>query len=335
MTREQPSPAWDLLPKLLPERVPGRTWIPRPNALGLQRLGARFAHLEVFEPLRPSALELEGLGVASSCELPVGSFDLVVLVPTRQRVESLGLIAQALSRLAPSGELLFVCANDQGARGYLTHLQQLGEVEALSGNKCRYLRLTTSAITRPELLESWRRDAAATQVGEFHTEPGIFGWEKVDRGSELLAQSLPRLLGTGADLGSGYGYLAHSIKQKSTDGQVHLIEADARALACSRRNLAACGGVEFHWRDVTREAAELPQRLDWVVTNPPFHTGNKTDPDLGRAFIAASVRMLKSYGRLYLVANRFLAYEDLLREHFATVERVADSDGFKVIHAKR
>lgn len=335
MSIESTMPAWELLRKLLPEKVSGRIWVPRPSPQGLLMVRERFEQFEVFEPMRPVALELEALGLETHTALPAGPLDFALVVPTRQRVESLGLIAHALKHLAPSGELLFVCGNDQGARGYLTHLKQLVDVEAESGNKCRYLRLRSSDIKAPELLEKWSADAAATKVGEFHTEPGIFGWNKIDRGSELLAQSLPKLLGVGADLGSGYGYLSRSIKTKSPDVHVHLIEADARALACSKTNLEGFPATEFHWCDVVAEPKRLPQRLDWVVTNPPFHTGNKTDPDLGRAFIEASVKMLKNYGRLYLVANKFLGYEELLKENFSSVERVADVDGFKVIHAKR
>lgn len=335
MSAEPTMPAWELLRKLLPERITGRTWVPRPSPQGLSLVRERFEQLEVFEPMRPVALELEALGQRPHTTLPTGSVDFALVVPTRQRVESLGLIAQALKLLAPTGELLFVCGNDQGARGYLTHLKELVDVEAESGNKCRYLRIRNSDIKEPALIEEWISEAATTKVGEFHTEPGIFGWNKIDRGSELLASGLPKLLGVGADLGSGYGYLSHHIKTKSPDAHVHLLEADARALACAKKNLERFPATEFHWCDVVTESKLLPQRLDWVVTNPPFHTGNKTDPDLGRAFIEASVKMLKSYGRLYLVANRFLAYEDLLKENFSSVERVADADGFKVIHAKR
>lgn len=335
MSAEPTMPAWELLRKLLPDRVSGRTWVPRPSPHGLLMVRERFAQLDVFEPMRPVALELEALGLGTHTALPAGPLDFALVVPTRQRVESLGLIAHALTHLAPTGELLFVCGNDQGARGYLTHLKELADVEAESGNKCRYLRLRPSEIKAPELLAKWAADAATTKVEEFHTEPGIFGWNKIDRGSELLVASLPKLLGVGADLGSGYGYLSHHIKTKSPDAHVHLLEADARALACAKKNLERFPATEFHWCDVVSEPKLLPQRLDWVVTNPPFHTGNKTDPDLGRAFIEASVKMLKSYGRLYLVANKFLAYEDLLKENFSSVERVADADGFKVIHAKR
>lgn len=335
MSTESTMPAWELVRKLLAEKISGRTWVPRPSPQGLRLVRDRFEELAVFEPMRPVALELESHGVVTQTKLPEGPIDFALVVPTRQRVESLGLIAHALKHLTPSGELLFVCGNDQGARGYLTHLKELAEVEAESGNKCRYLRLRAADLKAPELLEKWISDAAATKVDAYHTEPGIFGWNKIDRGSELLALSLPKLLGVGADLGSGYGYLAHSIKTKSPDVHVHLLEADARALACSKTNLEGFPATEFHWCDVVAEPKRLPQRLDWVVTNPPFHTGNKTDPDLGRAFIEAAVKMLKSYGRLYLVANKFLAYEDLLKENFSSVERVADVDGFKVIHAKR
>ena len=89
--------------------------------------------------------------------------------------------------------------------------------------------------------------------------------------------------------------------------------------------------VAFHWHDVT---AGLPARCDVIVTNPPFHAQGRADrPDIGRAFIAAAADALQAGGRLWLVANRHLPYEDALGARFASVRTVAQAQGFKVIEA--
>jgi 16S rRNA (guanine1207-N2)-methyltransferase len=43
--------------------------------------------------------------------------------------------------------------------------------------------------------------------------------------------------------------------------------------------------------------------------NPPFHQGKHADTSLGAQFIRQAHASLKRGGRLFLVANRHLAYE--------------------------
>ena len=57
--------------------------------------------------------------------------------------------------------------------------------------------------------------------------------------------------------------------------------------------------------------------------------GYLEDPDLG----AAAAEALKPGGRLWLVANRHLPYEQTLNERFGEVRVAGERDGFKVIAA--
>src|SRR5690606_3946938 len=115
-----------------------------------------------------------------------------------------------------------------------------------------------------------------------------------------------------------------------------LYEADADALDLARANLqpfADRARLGFHWHDV---ATGLPRQYDFAVTNPPFHAQTRTGrPDIGRAFLSTAADALRSGGRLWLVANRHLPYEDVLAARFATVRKVAQADGFKVLEAVR
>jgi 16S rRNA (guanine1207-N2)-methyltransferase len=80
--------------------------------------------------------------------------------------------------------------------------------------------------------------------------------------------------------------------------------------------------------------AGLPQRYDVIVSNPPFHAQGRADrPDIGRAFIAAAADALNPRGRLWLVANRHLPYEQVLDARFASVRIAAQDNGFKIIEA--
>ena len=105
-------------------------------------------------------------------------------------------------------------------------------------------------------------------------------------------------------------------------------------MSLARANLADAGAsatLDFHWHDVT---AGLPQRYDFIVSNPPFHTQSRADrPDIGQRFITAAAAALKPGGRLWLVANRHLPYEQTLNDQFGEVRVAGERDGFKVIAA--
>ena len=68
--------------------------------------------------------------------------------------------------------------------------------------------------------------------------------------------------------------------------------------------------------------------------NPPFHEGKEADPLIGLKFIAAAAQALRPEGQLWLVANRQLPYENLLTEAFAQMDKIVETGGFKVLHAR-
>jgi 16S rRNA (guanine1207-N2)-methyltransferase len=278
---------------------------------------------------------------------PQARWPLVMLLPPRQREAARAMFAQALARLEPGGRILACMPNKEGARSGEADLARIaGPLTSLSKHHCR--AFWSGAIETPvdaELLVQWQALAeprwipwAQVPGGGFHSRPGIFAWDRVDPASALLAEHLPGdLAGNGADFGSGWGCLSLAVLERCA--AVHaldLFESDARALACARLNLAPHAGrarIGFHWHDV---AKGVPGHHDFVVSNPPFHAaGREARPQLGRAFIAAAAHALRPGGRLWLVANRQLPYEQALADAFDRVRGIVQRDGFKVIEAIR
>lgn len=344
----EPSAEWGLIGRAIADELPrfqnARVWIPQPEdnpAFFAALQGLNRNNIEVFQTFRPAIEALKRHRLKAQQTLPEGPLDLVLCVPTRQRAESLALIAHGLLNLSPDGALAFACHNTQGAGGFLSKLKEVVPgLEAESGKKCRWVLIQAAQIQNRAVLLEWVKAAAPVLVPgtQFHSVPGIYGWNKVDRGSELLVSTLPPLTGSGADIGCGYGYLTHEVLTRSPEvAHVVLVEADARALDCARQNLAPFGKrCHFHWLDATLpEGHTVLQNLDWVVMNPPFHENAETNHGIGRAFIETAAAALVSGGQLFLVANHFLGYEKLLSVRFGQVQRVLDKDGFKVIHARR
>lgn len=292
---------------------------------------------QTFRPAA-DALERDGWTVRDTDAEGDARFPLVLVLPPRQRDEARALFARALARCATGGTVVACMANDEGAKSGEADLKALcGLSGNLSKHHCRVFWSTHDpARIDADLLARWAALDAPRAIldGRFVSRPGVFAWDRIDPASALLAGHLPAdLAGRAADLGAGWGYLSHELLARCPGiASIDLYEAEARALDLAKRNLAdARVPTTFHWHDVT---TGLPQRYDVIVSNPPFHAQGRADrPDIGRAFIAAAADALNPRGRLWLVANRHLPYEQVLDARFASVRTVAQTDGFKIIEA--
>ncbi|MBR2534897.1 MAG: class I SAM-dependent methyltransferase [Hyphomicrobium sp.] len=259
--------------------------------------------------------------------------NLIVHAPA-STIERRAVLAIALRALAPSGRLIAFAANTKGGSRIADELEGFGCAIETS-HKRRHQIVTTS------------RPAAAIGIDEAITagaprllpdldlwsQPGLFNWDHIDAGSQLLMDHLPPLSGRGADLGCGLGIITRAIRRDNPAANVTLIDIDSRALELARRNVSG-DGIATLWTDV-RTARELPTGLDFVVSNPPFHDAGEEDKTLGQAFIMQAARMLKPGGVLWLTANRHLPYEATLKELYASVEQVAQAQGYKIYAATK
>jgi 16S rRNA (guanine1207-N2)-methyltransferase len=292
---------------------------------------------QTFRPAA-DALERDGWAVRDAHADDDARYPLVLALPPRQRDEARALLARAVMHCAPGGAVVACMANDEGAKSGEADLKALcGLSGNLSKQHCRVFWSTPDpSRIDADLLARWAALDAPRAIldGRFVSRPGVFAWDRIDVASALLAAHLPAdLSGRAADLGAGWGYLSGELLARCPGiASLDLYEAEARALDLARRNLSdARVPVDFHWHDVT---TGLSQRYDVIVSNPPFHAQGRADrPDIGRAFIAAAADALNPRGRLWLVANRHLPYEQVLDARFASVRVVAQDNGFKIIEA--
>jgi 16S rRNA (guanine1207-N2)-methyltransferase len=184
-----------------------------------------------------------------------------------------------------------------------------------------------------DVFADWAAPPPAQGDHGFFTTAGVFSDGAVDKGSALLAESLPEKLPSKmADLGAGWGYLAAPVLARKGVASLDLIEAETLSLDCARLNVTD-ERVKFHWADATTFQPKIG--YDGIIMNPPFHSTRTAEPSIGRAFIASAARMLASHGKLWMVANRHLPYEQALRDSFRNVDEVAGNGAFKVFHATR
>ncbi|MFC1536273.1 class I SAM-dependent methyltransferase [Pseudomonadota bacterium] len=294
--------------------------------------------LFLLQHFKPEYNQLKRMGL--KCSLQIDSdVDVALLIPSKNKQQTLGWMAEAINSLVDGGKLIASCANSHGAKSYEKALKELtGNVSSSSKSKCRLFSARKSESLNRELAAQWMADASPRKA-ESHgliSQPGNFCWEKPDIGSQLLLKHLPHeLSGRGMDLCSGYGLLSVDILKNSPDIEMlYLVEADRLALQSAELNMKPWQEkVEVHWLDAAQEA--LPLKLDWIVCNPPFHRGHERDITLGQAIIANGCKSLKRGGKIYMVANRKLPYEATLDRMLMQHHMTAQEQGFKIIEATK
>ncbi len=291
-----------------------------------------------WQPDKALADAWERAGFIRIDDLGDERWPVVLVLPGKSREETLAWFTLARDHVASGGTIVVAMPNTAGARRFEKLLAQAtGDVVSLQKHKCRAFRATNNGGFNESVFDEWRVGMAPQAIPETSmvAQAGTFSANRIDPGSIFLADHLPRTLhGSVADLGAGWGYLSDAVlklcpKIESLD----LFEVDARAVACARANLGGHDrSVTYHWHDVT---TGLPTSYDAIVMNPPFHTGQATNIDLGRRFMQVAMESLNRDGELFLVANRQLPYESVLESSGLEWRIAAEDKTYKLLFAKQ
>ena len=306
-----------------------------------------------WQPSKPRATAWENAGFPRVDDLTAEKWPLVMMLPGKSKDETLAWFAMAKDRLEPGGRLLVAMPNTAGAGRFEKELSRAaGNITSIQKHKCRAFHAILDGADEA-VFNAWRTLGAPREISGFTVRAGIFSSDHIDPGSQLLADHLPaHLRGKVADLGAGWGFLSDAVLKRCPNvSKLDLYEADARALDCARRNLThrpsqnaisafSCSSsapegapeINFHWHDVT---TGLFDHYDAIVMNPPFHTGQATDVDLGRTFLKVAFASLHRGGKLLLVANRQLPYEAVLETSGLAWRKVAEDKIYKLLFAEK
>ncbi len=258
-----------------------------------------------------------------------GPYAAVIVCLPRSKAQGRALVAEAAALVESGGMILVDGQKTDGIESMLRELRGLGIASAVL-SKAHGKLLWFAATPLPA---AWQARGPQPVDGGFVTAEGVFSADGIDPASRLLGDSLPDKMGPRvADLGAGWGYLSARILERDTVKTVDLVEADHNALDCAAINVTD-PRARLHWADATLWKPDAA--VDAVVMNPPFHTGRASDPDLGRAFIAAAAAMLTAQGRLWMVANRHLPYEASLAQYFTDISELGGDNRFKILMAAR
>jgi 16S rRNA (guanine1207-N2)-methyltransferase len=274
--------------------------------------------------------------------LPNATYDDIVYRVSKERLLVHHCINESYKHLNEGGSLHLIGSKDEGIRTHGRNAQQVFATNehAKKHGDVYHIRLqkpSASSQSTPDFLDS--KDYGHLRnctVGELHfvSKPGVFGWNKVDRGSALLAEYVNTLLakkkspGSVLDLGCGYGYLLLATaalpfsKRHGTDNNAAAVDAAKASFA--RAELS----VQVTLDDC---AAQLEGGYDWILCNPPFHQGFSTSGALAETFLSQIKRLLSPQGRALVVVNQFIPVERVAQGKFNHIETVLNEHGFKVL----
>lgn len=276
------------------------------------------------------------------------SVDAVTIRIPHEKGALLPLLLDAHRVLRVGGRCWLAGGNAEGSKPAVRLLETLfgGTATVAQGGGHRLVVATRRdaplpddpALRTPWLDREAYRTVPVTLRGHalvLHTRPGVFSWEHLDEATALLAEAMRIPEGARVlDLGCGAGVLG-LLASRLAGVAATFVDADAEALASTRRTLTAAGLAEARVLASDAGEAVLGETFDVVVTNPPFHHGKATTLDVPRQFIADAHAVLARGGWLQLVANRTLPYEGVLRELFGDHAVLVESPRFKVLAARK
>ncbi|MBR9911899.1 MAG: class I SAM-dependent methyltransferase [Gammaproteobacteria bacterium] len=294
-----------------------------------------------------SACKAQGLNAEFSdydcSRLPPASFDRIVYRVSKEKPVVHYLINRALGLLKVDAELILAGEKGDGIKTYADKAGKLFGTKAAAqkhGNSYLARIRKTSGAGSGTALDD--RDYETVRViAELDgqpvvSKPGLFGWDKIDAGSEFLVTVAADYLAAShmqpanlLDLGCGYGYLTLCSASWPSLRERWATDNNAAAIHCAQLNADAFGlPVNLSADDC---GARIQSQFDLILCNPPFHQGFSVDAALTEKFLRHSRQRLSRGGVALFVVNQFIPLERLATRHYSGVEQLASNGKFKVL----
>ncbi len=168
----------------------------------------------------------------------------------------------------------------------------------------------------------------------FETDSGVFSRTELDRGTEVLLDTLPdEVRGRALDMGCGWGVIGVAIGKHWPETAITMADINQRACDLSRKN-AQAHGVQATVIESDGYEKILGQTYDLILQNPPIRAGKAVIYQM----FADAAKCLNENGELWLVIRKqqgapsAITYLNTL---FGDVETLEKKSGFWIIRCRK
>lgn len=297
-------------------------------------------HAGVFNRLKSQGSHTPAYGYDDPVLAPGLSDTVVVLLP-KSRAELSMRLALARHLIAENGRVILVGEKKEGIAGAVRQLrQQLPQSAKVdSVRHCQVWQADGVAPSAHFQLADWMQWYSIERKGitlDVAGLPGIFSDGELDAGTAMLLDTLaaqPPVAGRALDFACGAGVIGAWWQRFQAWGSgaaepIDGVDVQFQAVTCASATYRRAGAMG----QITASdgLAAIKDQYQTVVTNPPFHTGVRTDMSVTEQFLLGVSQHLVKGGELRLVANRFLPYEPLIRRHIGVARVLAEDSRFVV-----
>lgn len=263
--------------------------------------------------------------------------DILVLYWPKAKKEAAYLLAMLLPRLALGTEIIVVGENRSGIKSIEKLFTIYGNMTKYdAARRCSFYHGIYQHQAKPFVLKEWFSHYTMQHKESslaIYALPGVFSQSELDFGSRLLLENLPLLSGKVLDVGCGAGVLGAVTAKLNPNIELHLCDVNALALRSTEETLKANQlNANVFASDVY---SHVENQYHFIISNPPFHSGLDTNYQAAEKLISQAKTHLTANGQLWIVANRFLPYPNLIEHTFGQCTTKQQTNKFSVYQAQK
>ena len=262
--------------------------------------------------------------------------DLVIIQFPKSKAELTFTLAMVAASLSKECLVLIVGENKSGIKSLekLTTQQLANCAKVDSARHCLLFAANMLPAQESFILESWLKSYSFSineTVIEVVALPGVFSHNRLDIGTQVLLENVPKkVTGDLLDFGCGAGVIASYYGKIFPNANLHLLDVSALALYSAQKtlNLNNLTGQVFP----SNSLSDVKGKYDYVISNPPFHQGLKTNYLATETFLSKIKPYLKPKGHVIVVANSFLRYQPIMEKEIGRTQVLAKKKGFSLYY---
>ena len=143
------------------------------------------------------------------------------------------------------------------------------------------------------------------------------------------------------DFGCGNGIISLFLSKKYSDNKLMnftLVDESFMAIDSAKRSIEGNEDSEIineRYKFLNDNSFEQikDDSIDYIVSNPPFHQEFAINQEITQNMLADAYRVLKTGGKIFIVANRHLQYHGKMKKVFGNYTNVSSNPKFVVLSA--